>query len=203
MAIDAPQNARSRRTRAAIQTAAIELLRSEGVAAVTMEAVADRAGCSRRALYLHFGSRAELFVSLIDFTNETAGHADAIRPVEQASDPVQRLRAFGAFLGDFHARVAPILLAVERVRDSDEAAAEVWRAAMARWYGGCQAMCGELAEHGLLAERFASVDDAADLMWSLMSPGLMQGLLVDRGWSPAKFGEHIGELFVAALTRKA
>ncbi|HSO53579.1 MAG TPA: TetR family transcriptional regulator, partial [Actinomycetes bacterium] len=43
-AIDRPQNARSRRTRAALLAAARSLLEEQGAEALTMAAVAERAG---------------------------------------------------------------------------------------------------------------------------------------------------------------
>ena len=43
------------------------------------------------------------------------------------------------------------------------------------------------------------VDDAADLMWSLMSPELGRWLMEDRGWSGEKYGHHMGELLVATF----
>jgi AcrR family transcriptional regulator len=38
-----------------------------------MAAVADRAGVSRRAVYLHYASRAELVTALFDYVSEQEG----------------------------------------------------------------------------------------------------------------------------------
>lgn len=62
--ISAPQNARSRRSRAALLDATRELITEGGFDALTMAAAADRAGVSRRAVYLHFATRAELVTAL-------------------------------------------------------------------------------------------------------------------------------------------
>ena len=60
----AQQNARSRRTRLALLAAARTLVEREGVPAVTMASVAEHAGVTRRAVYLHFSTRAELVTAL-------------------------------------------------------------------------------------------------------------------------------------------
>src|SRR6266516_4545079 len=59
-----PQNARSRRSRAGLLDATRELITEGGFDTLTMAAVAERAGVSRRAVYLHFRTRAELVTAL-------------------------------------------------------------------------------------------------------------------------------------------
>ncbi len=194
-----PSNQRSRRTRRAIQEAAVELLRTEGVSAVTMAGVAARAGCSRRALYLHFASRAELFVSLIAFTDEVEDIAAARQRMDSAESPEALLRALGAFLGDYHWRIAPVVRAIALHRETDAAAAEIWAEAMGRWRRACLATCRDLRRDDRLAPRFDSAEEAADLMWSLMSPEILHGLVEERGWSPERYGTLMGELFVATF----
>src|SRR5688572_23279920 len=56
--IETPANSRSRRTRSALLSAARDLLEEGGAEALTMSSVAERAGVTRRAVYLHFGVRA-------------------------------------------------------------------------------------------------------------------------------------------------
>ena len=111
MTID-PQNVRSRRTRQAIQAAAVELLKTEGASSTSMEAVAERAGCSRRALYLHFASRADLLVSLIGFIDDTVGIEEARAVYDEAEDEVGQVRAAGLFLGRYHTKIAPVVRAI-------------------------------------------------------------------------------------------
>ncbi|HCT78525.1 MAG TPA: TetR family transcriptional regulator, partial [Micromonosporaceae bacterium] len=58
-----PRNARSRRTREALLMATRELIEQDGFAGTTLAAIAERAGVSHRALYLHFSSRGELLAT--------------------------------------------------------------------------------------------------------------------------------------------
>jgi len=77
MKITEPENARSRRTRAALLAATRQLIEEAGFEAATMAAVADRAGVSRRAVYLHFGSRPELMTALFDYVSGRTPRAPA------------------------------------------------------------------------------------------------------------------------------
>ena len=52
----------ARRTRAAIRAAALTLTRERGYAAVTVDDVAALAGVSRRTVFNHFDSKADLLV---------------------------------------------------------------------------------------------------------------------------------------------
>lgn len=56
----APRTAKARRTRDAILTAAIELLREQGYERATMRAIAERAGVSVGNAYYYFRSKEEL-----------------------------------------------------------------------------------------------------------------------------------------------
>ena len=54
--------AHTRRTRAAIRAAALALTRERGYTAMTIDDVAALAGVSRRTVFNHFSSKAELLV---------------------------------------------------------------------------------------------------------------------------------------------
>src|ERR671911_544403 len=79
-----PSNARSRGTRAALLDATRALLEDEGSAALTMGAVAERAGVSRRAVYLHFASREQLLLALFHHVGQIEDLAGSLGPVYDA-----------------------------------------------------------------------------------------------------------------------
>src|SRR4029450_11475500 len=86
--IDPPRNARSRRTGAALLRAARELIEQDGFAALTMAAVAERAGVSRRASYLHFATRRELLAARYRSLGETDDLATSLQAVWNCPDAV-------------------------------------------------------------------------------------------------------------------
>src|SRR5690606_24950701 len=114
-----PRNARSRRTREALLAAARSLIQSEGPAGPTMGAVAQRAGVSRRAVYLHFSSRAELITALFAYVNQTEDLAGSVRPVADAPGGEQALVEWAKHLARYHPRLIAIGRALQRAQDSD------------------------------------------------------------------------------------
>lgn len=193
MRIEEPQNQRSRQTRAAILDAAWKLLEEEGGVELTMSKVADTAGISRRGLYLHFSSRGQLFAELFDHIDQRLDLASSIRPVIEAPDAVTALDAAARHTAAYHARIVPVIRAVDRVRHDDPDARQLWARSMSVWYAGCHAIASAIADEGRLAPPWTPVT-AADLMWSLMSVELVDDLLNERGWTVDELADRLSLL---------
>jgi AcrR family transcriptional regulator len=196
--IGEPQNRRSRRTRAAVLDAAWQLLEMHGPEQTTMGAVAERAGVSRRALYLHFASRAELLLALHAHVDERLDLAASLQLVSEAPDGVAALDAFAAHLARYHPTILGIDLALLRVQDEDPDVARLVAQGIQRWHEGCRSITQRLADEGRLAEPW-TVDTAADLIWSFMFPETLQRLTVNRGWSTERYGELVGAVLRRTL----
>lgn len=201
-AIDDPRNARSRRTRDALFAAAREILEDDGFEALTMGAVADRAGVSRRAVYLHFASRTELVTALFDHLADAEGMAASLHPVWAAPDAVTALREWVRHLVRYHPRLIAVDRAVERVRGADPDAARHHRTVVEAQLANCRRIAARLDEEGRLAAPW-TVGTAADMLWALVSTDLIEGLLVERGWSPARLEDHLAALHHATFVRPA
>jgi AcrR family transcriptional regulator len=189
-----PENARGRRTRLALLAAARSLLEEDGFGALTMAAVAERAGVTRRSVYLHFESRAELISALFGHVNETENLAASLRPVLEAPDSVTALDEWARHLARYHPRLIAHGRAFARVRHSDEDAARLWSTVMAGWQSLCRELASRLDREGRLAPGW-TVQAAADMLWALMSFDVIEGLLVDRGWSRDRYAERMSALF--------
>jgi AcrR family transcriptional regulator len=192
--IEEPQNARSRRTAAALLRAARELIEQDGFAALTMAAVAERAGVSRRAVYLHFATRTELLAALYRSLGETDDLASSLQAVWDCPDAVAALTEWAEHIARSHPRILGILRAVERARYGDPDATELWQTAQANWLKGCRRLMRRLADDGRLAPRWTP-DTAADMMWALMSIDVLDRLLNERRWSRRRVAEHLAALF--------
>jgi AcrR family transcriptional regulator len=197
-AIESPRNARSRRTRAALLAAARALLEEQGAEALTMAAVAERAGVSRRAVYLHFASRTELVTELFGYVSEQEGLAASLQPVWDAPDAAAALREWAAHLARFHPRILAVARAIQRVRRSDPGADRHWRLVAADQQARCRRLARWLAREGRLARPW-TVPAATDMLWALMSFELLEELLADRGWSPARYRAHLAALLAATF----
>lgn len=186
--IDQPQNDRSRRTRAAILDATWLLLEEEGPERVTMEAVARNAGITRRAVYLHFSSRADLLLALHEHVDDRLDLAGSLQPVIEAPNAVAALTAFARHLAAFHPKIRRIDLALLRAKDNDPDVAVLVNRGLETWHEGCRRIAQGLADEGLLAEPW-TVDTAADFLWSFMFPDVIERLVVDRKWPLDRYGE--------------
>jgi AcrR family transcriptional regulator len=196
-----PANTRSRRTRAALLDAARELIEAEGFAALNMAAVADRAGVTRRAVYLHFATRAELATALFDHVGVVEDLAGSLQRVWAAADADAALDEWAAHLARFHPRIRAIDLAASRVADTDPAA----RTHRAQVVADQQAVCRRLAEWLAREQRLTlywTPACAADLLWALMSSDLLTRLLDDCGWSEAGYGEALAAILRKTLLRE-
>ena len=194
-------NARGRRTRAALLAATRVILEEQGFEGLTMGAVAEQAGVTRRAVYLHFSSRAELVGALFDFLAQAEGLADSLERVWRQPDALSSLDAWARHLASYHVRLLPVTRAIERVRhvDADAAAhhAHVVRAQRAN----CRRLVRLLERDGQLSPEWTP-SAATDMLWALISSDIVEGLLTERAWSPDRLAKHLALVFRSTFARQ-
>ncbi|MGX1778261.1 TetR/AcrR family transcriptional regulator [Nocardia brasiliensis] len=191
--IQQPRNARSERTRSALLAATRALLEEGGDELLTMAAVATRAGVSRRAVYLHFASRAELLTELFGFVNAAENLGASLDAVWQAADAAAALEEWARHVARFHPRVLAIARAIQRIRRIDPDAETHWQLVVADQYACCRRVVTRLSDEGRLASPW-TVESGADMLWALMSFEMLEELLVDRGWSAQRYRVHLAAL---------
>jgi AcrR family transcriptional regulator len=192
--ITAPANARSRRTRAALLEATHAILKEQGFEALTMTAVAERAGVTRRALYMHFPTRSALVGELFDYVAQVEGLAASLKHVWTAPDAVSALDEWARHLARYHPRLLTVDRAVQRVwRDDPDAAAHRARVVKAK-LSNCRRLANWLAEEGRLAPGW-TIASATDMLFALIASDVIEALIVDRRWSRARLAEHLALLF--------
>jgi AcrR family transcriptional regulator len=189
-----PSNARSRRTRAALLSAAQAILQEQGFEALTMTAVADRAGVTRRAVYMHFASRAELVAALFDHVAGAEGLQESVRGVWEAADAAGALDEWAAHLARYHPRLLAVDRAVQRVWRQDPDAAAHRRRVVAEKLANCRRLAQRLHDEGRLAAGW-TIESATDMLFALISSDMIEALIVDRHWSRERLAEHLALLF--------
>jgi AcrR family transcriptional regulator len=191
--IESPANARSRRTRHALLGAAREILDSEGFERLTMAAVAERAGVTRRAVYLHFPSRTDLVSALFTHVAEEEGLAESLQPVFDAPDAISALQEWSRHLARYGLRLLPVTRAIERSHQNDADVAQYREQIAYAQRESCRVLAARLEREGLLAAPW-TVETATDMLWVLASGDVTGGLLVERGWSTERYVEHLSTL---------
>lgn len=199
--IAVPTNARSRRTRAAVLDAARALLEEHGPTALTMAATAERAGVSRRSVYLHFATRADLLVALYDHVYEVERVGDSLRPVLDAPDPVTALDELAAHVGRLRPRVGAAAAAIRRERRSDPDFAAHWEVVARDQRRICRHVIKALQREGHLAEQW-TVATATDMLWTLLSGDVIDNLMIDCGWSTERYVDHVAALIRATFVAR-
>ena len=88
-----PRERRHQRTQQAILAAARDIIHSEGVAGLSMRAIADRIDYSPAGLYEYFGGKDEIIAAVCDEAFEQL--AQALRSTDPTLPPVEYLRECG------------------------------------------------------------------------------------------------------------
>lgn len=194
----------ARRTRRQIVSAAAELFVERGYAGTTVEAVAERAGVSRRTVFSSVGSKVELLKTAWDWAvvgdDEPVAVADRpeIARMRAETDPRALVELWVDQVMRVGSRVAPLALVLARAVDVDpEAAALQDRIDVERRTGASLFVGGLAAIGGLRAD--VTVDQGADMAWTLMNPLLVSRLRQERGWSDAQVRTWLVRMTSASL----
>jgi AcrR family transcriptional regulator len=199
-AIIEPTNARSRRTRESLLSAARAILEADGFDALTMSAVADRAGVTRRAAYMHFGSRGELIGALFDHVARAERLEDSLQSVWDAPDAVRALEEWAAHLARYHPRLLAVDRALQSVWRLDPGAARYRQRVADEQLANCRRLGRRLHDERRLSEPW-TIASASDMLYALISSDLVEALLVDRRWSQRRLAEALAALFRSTFVR--
>lgn len=186
-------------TRTKILDSARALLEQRGASA-RMQDIADRAGVSRQAVYLHFPNRVALLTGLVAWLDEERYDlAEYMAAVERVEDPVERLAAFVDAALRYQPVIAPVGQALmDATTHGDEAAAAAFEDRMQGRLQGCRARIVAVQRADRLAAGL-DVDTATDLLWVLIGFPTWLDLTVNRGWSADRTRHHLVRMARRAL----
>lgn len=165
-----------------------------------MGQVAERAGVSRQALYLHFTDRTNLFLEVSRLADSTARSPARQRRVDEASTARAAFREAIALQAWLKPRLKGVATALDVLRRSDAAADAAWKEREHARLERCEHVIRRLHDENELAREW-DVATAARCMWAVTSQRVWDDLVVDQGWSTAQYRTHITALLEAALLR--
>jgi AcrR family transcriptional regulator len=194
----------ARETRRAVLDAAHRLFIEQGYAKTTMAAVAAEVGVSVETVYKAFGNKPGLVKAVFDVA--VVGDDEPVPMMEREfvqrniaePDPRKKLLGYGEHLVTTGARTAAILLVVRQAAATDPGAAELWEQLQHERLTGMAAFASHLDEGGHLRKGI-SAEEARDVIWTHNSVEMWDLLVIQRGWSPERFGAWVGQQLVAAL----
>jgi AcrR family transcriptional regulator len=194
----------ARRNRAAVLKAARELFLDRGFAATTMPAIASAARLSVQTVYKAFGNKPRLVKAVFDVS--MAGDDEQVPMLQRASlgrvrdepDPRAMFHRYGDFLTEVAPRHVPIQLVIRDAAASDADARAVWAELQAERLDGMTQFARALRDRGHLRPG-VSMSEARDVLWTYNSAELFQLLVIERKWSPKRYGRWVAEGLIAAL----
>lgn len=189
--------------RAEVLAAARELFLDGGFAGTTVAAIAERAGVSPETIYKGLGGKRGLIEALYGQALRGAGPV----PAEERSDglrsnpdPHEVVRGWARLSME----VAPLVTSIQLlVRDAALVDPRL-RSLLADLDDRRMARMREnavfLATAGHLRPG-VSVDHAADLMWTVTAPEVVELLMHRRGWSREQYADFVHRTLAGALLR--
>jgi AcrR family transcriptional regulator len=194
----------ARVTRRAVVEAARDLFIEVGWSRTTIDAVAARAGVSRRTVFTAVGGKAALLKLALDWAlvgdDEPVPMAD--RPVVAEMERLTEPRAFVArwarFVAELEERAAPLAHVLAVAADADPEAAEVHAASERNRRGGAWGFVSHLEAIGGL-RRGLSIERAVATAVVVMDPAVHRTLVVENGWSLEEYAGWIERAAVAEL----
>jgi AcrR family transcriptional regulator len=151
-------------------------------ASVRMRDIAEAAGVSRQAVYLHFATRAELMVATARYIDEARGLNERLSQYRAATTGIEGLETFIEFWGNYIPEIYGLAKALLAVRETDEAAAAAWNDRMNSVRSGCRSIIETLHRDGMLAHEW-SHEEAVDMLWTMLSIYNWENLTIECGWS--------------------
>jgi AcrR family transcriptional regulator len=186
-------------TRQQILTAAADAL-GAGDSAFSLGKIAERAGLTRQAVYLHFRDRGDLLVHAVEELNHRLGLAELRRQFTEASTAEAALEGLVRVLVAHTARTLPALRAVRRLLEDDEAARDAFAKRTSGRAADIRLVMAALARAHRLREGL-SRSDAAGLVEALVSPDTIAKLVEQRRWSVARTASELVRVVRAAILR--
>ncbi|MFC7547898.1 TetR/AcrR family transcriptional regulator [Plantactinospora sp. GCM10030261] len=195
---------KARQTRQRMLTAARELFLEHGYAATTLQDVAERAGVAVQTIYFTFNNKRSLLKELVDVT--IAGDDEPVatldRPWFRAAmaqpSAVEQLRAHVHGSRSVLDRVAQISEMVTIAAATTPDLADIWRRDPdPRYVVQTAAARSLVGKPGVRPD--LSVEEAADVLYGLLSTELYLLFVRERGWPPQRWERWAFDTLCAQL----
>lgn len=190
------RTAAAEETRARIRAAAAELFVARGFQATTLKDVADQAGVGERTLYDSFGNKLGLLrhtMAILTMGDESRVRA-ADRPeaiaARELDDPKEALTSHLKAATDLMNRAGDLILVADALPGVDPGLARTVAHGNQAAYELSLKMAQRLETRGELRAGLSAAD-AADIIYTLSSPGVFRTLRRMRRWSQRRYQDWV------------
>jgi AcrR family transcriptional regulator len=184
----------------------VERLYSRGYAATTMEAIAERADVAVETGYSRFRTKANLLDAILEpaIVGAPDGRDLFNRPeiaeIRRCTDQLAQVRMLARFSRGILQRTAVAHRILRSAAASDPTAAELQRRHAKRRGDGQLVYIQMLQANGRLRDGLTA-DGTATTYSALSNPSTYALLTSERGWSPDKFEQWLGDSLTLLLLR--
>jgi AcrR family transcriptional regulator len=191
-------------TRQAILTAARTHFLQHGYAATTVAGIAHTANVAVDTIYASIGRKPALFRLLIETAISGQDQAspvtedDYVQRIRPAVTAEQKIEIFASTITAIQQRVAPLFRALREAAPAHPELGALWSDLANRRARTMHELAAELAGTGQLRTDL-TVDEVADVLWSMNAAEYYVLLVHDRGWSPRRFGQWLGDAWCRLL----
>ncbi|MGV0794660.1 TetR/AcrR family transcriptional regulator [Mycolicibacterium sp. XJ1819] len=203
---DRPGQARTRLARAAVIDAARTLFVERGYGATTIEAISAASDVPQATVYRLFSSKRGILKAILDVSIAGDDHPVALpdRPQVQTlvadPDPENQVAGFVAVASAVNSRTAAVYRILVGAASSDPDAAALFEELNRQRRAGQGQLARALGRAGSLRDGLRE-REAADIVYSLMSPEVYRLLVLDSGWPPKRYERWLTQTLVASLLR--
>jgi AcrR family transcriptional regulator len=187
----------ARRTRRQIVAAAGELFEERGFAATTIDAVAARAGVSRKTVFTSVGNKVALLHLAYDYA--MVGDDEPVPVIDRPElqriiaeeDPWRQGEMYADFVTATNGRTSKLWMALRGAAEVDSEARQLYE----KWEDE-RRVAMRSGPIPVFVERKAlraglPPEMAADIMWTLVDPALYHRLVHRAGWTPEQFRDWL------------
>lgn len=196
------RRAAARQTRRAILDAATRLFLDQGYPGTTMAAIAAEAGVAVDTIYATIGTKPQLFRLLVESAISGVDEAvpalqrDYVTAMREEPDAARKLAIYAGAVRHINARLAPLFGVLQGAAAADDELAALWREISERRARNMRLLAADLVGTDKVRPDL-SLDDVADIVWTMNSPEFYILLVQERGWDGARF-----EAFLADTWRR-
>jgi AcrR family transcriptional regulator len=191
-------------TRRAVVAAAHDLFVAHGYAGTTIDAVAERAGVSRKTVFTAVGGKATLLKLALDWA--LAGDDEPVplarRPETRRqmaeTDPQQLVHLWARRFADIESRVARLALVIAAAADADPDVATVHAESERGRRGSARSVARRLRDIGGLRDGM-TVARATAVITVTSEPLVYQRLVTEAGWSLEEYAGWMEQSLAGAL----
>ena len=195
---------KAQETRRRIIEAASDLFVADGYGATNLQEVADRAGVAVQTIYFVFGNKRALLKELVDVT--IAGDSEPIATMDRpwftdamaAPTAQELLTTYVPGSSAILARVSPIMRVLESAVANDPEVAALWPQDEDLRYVVQRAAADTLVTKSG-ARKGLTTDEAADVLYGILSPELYLLFTRDRAWPHDRWVHWATETLTAQL----